>query len=73
MRLLTCILNRLRTAETESSWPLAEAEPEPASPNGHPARSDLPDLLQDFLAGAEIVDLSSYRAARCCGERTWTS
>lgn len=73
MRLLTRLLDRLRPAETEALLSVADAVQEPASERAHSARTDLPDLLQDFLAGAEIVDLSAYRAARCCGERTWTS
>lgn len=80
MRLPTLVLDRLPTFLPDRLGAgESVAEPGPAAAVPAAAASDRPaagpdpsDLLAEFLAGAEIVDLAAHRAARRRGGRAWT-
>jgi hypothetical protein len=72
MRLPTLVLDRLRAGSTVPEPPAAAAAPPPAPTDRPAAGPDPSDLLAEFLAGAEIVDLAAHRAARRRGGRAWT-
>ncbi len=72
MRLPTLVLDRLRAERTVPEPPAAAAGPAPVPTGRRAAGPDPSDLLAEFLAGADIVDLAAHRAARRRGGRAWT-
>jgi hypothetical protein len=75
MRLPTLVLDRLPTFLPDrlgAGESVAEPGPAAAASDRFAAGPDPSDMLAEFLAGAEIVDLAAHRAARRRGGRAWT-